>query len=289
MFQKIAIYLILAMGLMSCEEVLNDISTGEPPHLLSVECFFSDSLEVQSVKLSWSGDYFADSFASGSNAKVEIYEKYSGILVAELHEDSTATGTYRTGAALKGIPGTVYQLRVAIDGTTYIAEDSLAKVVKIDRVSVGENSFMPTVNSLYMDAIDPSGEKNFYMWHIFFDGVLHNDYKSVPFSDDRLINDTIKNISIYDDPLESKNQKITDKNDTVNIRIRQMGISEAGFEFMTGLNAILNKGGMFDSPMAQVVSNVWRVDENMQPVEMQTGFFMCTGVSEIELNYFEEK
>lgn len=289
MLKKISIYLILAMCLMSCEEVLDDVSAGDPPHLLSVESFFSDSLEIQQVKLSWSGDYFAEAFSAGTGAKVSIYEKYSGILVADLQEDSSAIGTYKTSAAIKGVPGTVYQLRVTIEGTNYIAEDSLSHVAKLDRISVAENSFMPSVNSLYMDAVDPINEVNFYMWNIYFDGIMLDDYKNVPFSDDRLISDSIKNISIFDDSFEAKDQKITDKKDTINIRVRQLGISNAAYEYMVGLNAILNKGGMFDSPMAQVQSNVWRVDGNMKPVEMQTGFFMCTGVSEQSIDYFQEK
>lgn len=288
MLKKLAIYLVLAMGLMSCEEVLTDISSDNPPHLLSVESFFSDSLEVQQVKLSWSGDYFADGFAAGTGAKVEIFEKYSGIQVAVLQEDSNSLGTYRTTSAIKGNPGTVYQLRIEIDKTMYLAEDSLAKVATLDRISVGENPFMPSINSIYMDAVDPSSEDNYYMWKIYFDNVLFEDYKNVPFSDDRFISDSIQNISIYNDPFETKDQKISGKTDTINIRVRQLGISSAAYEFMVGVNAILNKGGMFDSPMAQVPSNVWRVDENMNPIEMQAGFFMCTGVSERSIDYFEE-
>ncbi len=286
---KYIIFLISIIGFVSCEEVLEDIKTDESITLLTVEGFFSDKLETQNVRLSWSGDYFDESFAAVSGAKISIHEKYTGMLVSDFIEDSNDIGIYHTPHEVAGVPGSVYQLIIDIKGVLYVAEDSLAKVSSIDRLSIEANPFMPTINSLNIDAVDPKDEVNFYTWNICFDGVLLDDYSNKPFSDDRLLSDSVQNISIYDDNFEGDDNKISGIEDTVNIRVRQMGISKSGYEFMIGMNAILNKGGMFDSPMAQVQSNVWRVDENMKKLEMQTGFYFICGVSDIEMNYFEKK
>lgn len=289
---KIILYILLALGAISCEEILSDIKTDQSATLLTVEGVFTDSLEVQKLRLSWSGDYFADAFSVGTGAKVSLYEKHSGIFVADYFESTDTLGYYSSMLPVAGIPGTVYQLRISINGANYVAEDSLASVTPILRISIEphplEKQIKKKLNTIWIDGTDPQDETNFYMWNISFDGVLLNDYSNIPFADDRMISDSIKNLIIYMDSFDDEDRYISDITDTVNVHVRQMGISKQAWEFVDGMAAILNKGGMFDSPMAQVKSNVWKLDDNMKYVEMQTGFYMCAGVSDIEIDFFEK-
>lgn len=290
MIRKIYILILAAAWLTSCQTVLDDMDLGETPDLITVDGVFTDSAMVHTFKLSKTRDYFGkEEFVPITGAEVTITDLTTGQLVGKLNESAEIPGSYQTEADKQGIAGHAYRLDISAGENRYQAIDTLFAVNDIDGLYIDPFEFYTEWNALYLDATDPADETNFYFWKLYFNDEEFADYKNVPFAEDKFIESEIKHIMLYFDDLDDNRDHITTVEDSVVIRVQQFGISREGYDFIYSLWELLNKGSMFDSPMAQVKTNVWRLDANGQPIEKQTGFFMTAGIDEKSMVYKPEK
>jgi hypothetical protein len=280
------IYIILAVSLASCETVMDDIDLGETPDLATVEGLLTDSAMQHSVRLTRTRDYFSEeAYPVISNATVTITDLTTGQVLSTLTEDENEPGLYLTTPDVKGIIGHAYQLDVETEDASYRAIDTLFPVSNLDEVYVDPFDFNKEWNALYIDSYDPP-EVNYYTWRIYFNGVLFDDYANVPFADDVFLADTIRHIMLYFDDLEGSNPRdFLTTPDSVEIKVQQMSMSKDAFIFHQTIYSLLNKGSMFDSPMANVVSNFYKLDNKGDESESQTGLFMTSAMSEKTILY----
>jgi len=265
---------------------MDDMDLGETPDLISIDGLFTDSAMVHTFRLTKTRDYFGKGeFAAVSGAEVTITDLATGEIVSKLDEDADALGTYHTAPDAKGTVGHAYQLDIVDGQNRYRAVDTLFGVSPIVDLYIDPFSFYEDWNALYLDGYDPADETNFYMWRIYFNDELYDDYKNVPYAEDKFINTKIEHIMLYYDDVDGGRDHITNVEDSSVVRVQQLAISREGYNFVLSLAELLDNGGMFDSPMAQVKTNVWRIDEKGKQVEKQTGFFMLGGIDEKTIVY----
>lgn len=287
------IYIILAISLASCETVMDDIDLGETPDLASVQGMLIDSAMQHSFRLTRTRPYFSDdAYPVISNATVTITDLTTGEVLSTLTEDEKEPGLYLTAPNVKGTVGHAYQLDVETEDASYRAIDTLFPVSDLDEVFVAPFFFSPNQswNALFIDSYDPP-ETNYYTWRIYFNGVLYDDFADIQFADDRYIADSVKSFMIHFDQFEDGDalqEPVKDYITTVDsahITVQQLSISKEAFVFHQTLSALLNKGSMFDSPMANVTTNFYKLDDNGEIGEAQTGLFMTSAMSEKSIVY----
>lgn len=285
MLKHIYIYIIFAVLLASCETVMDDIDLGEMPDLATVEGMLTDSAMQHSVRLSRTREYFSDDdYPVISNATVTITDLTTGVVLSTLTEDKDEPGLYHTAPDVKGIVGHAYQLDVETEDASYRAIDTLFPVSTLDEVYVDPFDFNKDWNALFIDSYDPP-ETNYYTWRLYFNDVLFDDFTFMPFSDDKYLADTIRHIMLFYDEFEGENNETVIRDfmttaDSVHIKVQQLSISKDAFLFHQTINSLLNKGSMFDSPMANVVSNFYKLNDDGGKGESQTGLFMTSAMSE---------
>jgi hypothetical protein len=286
--KKILLYAAIAASAFSCQDVLDDMDLGEAPNLLVVEGTFTDIPSEHTIKLSWTGSYFNKApFNTAAGASLSIYDNETGTLICALSEKEP--GLYVTPANASGVIGRNYRLEIELGGQMYHAIDYLAPGGKLDSAEIGPNDWDKTLNSIYLYGYNPQDQENYYFWMLYFNGVPYEDYSVLPFTDHLFLSDTIKRVEIYGDSRFADRMFITNIGDTVNVKVQQYGLSQSAFKFHTGLRSILTKGGMFDSPMVQVPTNIYKLGPDGKPAEYQAGFFKTSTLQEYQLSFFSEK
>ncbi|MGI4867050.1 MAG: DUF4249 domain-containing protein [Janthinobacterium lividum] len=177
MYKKITTYsrFLLALTLLAstaCEKVVNlDLKTTTSQ--LVIEGNLADDGHPCLVTLSRSANYTdTNTFQAVSGATITLADNAGGL---ETLRESTSTPGQYAGAALLGVPGRTYTLRVETGGTAYVATSTLpASVVPIDQLStqlsvIGNKNIQAVV-----DYTDPAGLGNSYLFRQYRNGRLNN-------------------------------------------------------------------------------------------------------------------
>jgi len=176
--KKIRIIIILSaftMALYSCTKTitppLNNVSQ------LVIEGVVSDTTGPYHVNISKTSSLYADNvYPTVSGATVVITDMTSN-LTDVLTE--AAPGDYVTHS-ITGIDGHSYQMKVTLDGKTYVSVSTMPMLVKLDSVGV---DYDVTNNTRPIADFQDPVQKNYYKFSMTRNGVHVNHFQTF---DDRL-------------------------------------------------------------------------------------------------------
>ncbi|RZK37768.1 MAG: DUF4249 domain-containing protein, partial [Hymenobacter sp.] len=164
--------LSLLLASTACEKVVNlDLKTTTSQ--LVIEGNLADDGRPCLVTLSRSANYTdTNTFQAVSGATVTLTDNAGGL--ETLRESPGTPGQY-AGAALLGVAGRTYTLRVETGGTTYVATSTLpAPVVPFDKLSTQLSAIGTKNIQAVVDYTDPAGLGNSYLFRQYRNGRLNN-------------------------------------------------------------------------------------------------------------------
>ena len=245
---------ILALGIMffmvACTERIDlDLNTDENRRIV-VEGEITQEVKAHEVRLTWTTDYFAnESPEPVTGALVTISD---GTNLYTLTEEGTS-GRYFTDSDVQGIPNAEHTLVIEYEGEFYTGKDVMNSVPEIEMLEIetieDPEGDEPGNYDLLLWTQEIPDENNWYMWRVFVNGIAENDtLKDIFFTSDLGSDGVfIEGISVYE--LDAF------PGDTVHLE--QYAISEQANDiWLAMLLETEFRGGLFDSPPANVESNM---------------------------------
>lgn len=235
--------MVTLLALAGCEEPY-DVDLSETDPQLVVEGRVTDRPGPYTVLLSTTSDYFANEDPpTVSGALVTITE--DDLLTDTLAE--VAPGEYQT-TFLQGKVGSTYRLDIATGGESYTSASTMAPVAPIDSLNYyfqEESIFQDEGYYVRLYAQEPQGIGNFYQWFYFENDTMPGENDWLYASDEQVDGNYIGGIE-FGYPHEI--------GDT--IVIWQMSVDEASYEFLRQIDEQESFGDLFDTPPANIESNV---------------------------------
>jgi hypothetical protein len=246
--------------LWSCTEKI-EVEVDSTYARLVVEGYVTNDTMAHSVKLSLSGDYFANKAADRiSDALVRIDD---GERTVELTESRSEPGLYLTAPDYHGIPGKTYTLlisQVDIDGDgefeEYTAVSELHPVAPMDSIAL-ELFETPhfKIFQVLVYALDPP-ETNFYAFKVYKNNTLLTDTLSeLVVQSDEFFNGNYT----YGIPSQFLDQdeegEVLLKGDTVTFELN--GITEEYYQYVIEAQSeVFYQTPVFSGPPANIKSNL---------------------------------
>ena len=265
------------LALTACERVVG-VSIPEGPRHLVIEARLERVIGnvngTQAITLSTTAPYFTDTPAPPAVGAVVRVADDSGHEVTFVE---SAPGRYTTDQLVVRV-GARYSLSVAYAGESYEATETAQSVPPIDSLYfdpprpgrfAGTKGVRATI-----DVTDPAGERNFYLWDQFVNGVRQlgpdTSFKyRVTATDDAFNGLAIIGFQPYEG---------VEIPDGGNVLIRQIGISEDIYHFYFALSdQVSADGSPFSVPAASVRGNVANVTN---PSHFPLGYFYVSQVAE---------
>lgn len=157
---KLLVYMILSMGLYSCEKVIDvELNNSEPR--ITIEGSITPDLECR-VKVSKSKNYYEENnYAFISGAIVVLTDSEGN--TETLYQDTD--GLYKT-SVMKGVEGRSYNLSVEVEDKTYTATSTLPQLVPIIDIKMYHIPAFDRVLPCLV-YLDPAGEVNYYRQKLY--------------------------------------------------------------------------------------------------------------------------
>ncbi len=272
---------VLLPFLAACERVV-DVDVDEGPRRLVVEARLERVLGRtsgnQEIRLSTTGSYFSNTLPPAASGAVVRVTDDRGIVTS--FTGSTIPGRYAT-SALVVQPGRTYTLRIDWQGQRYEGVERTMTVTPIDSLYLaaprpgrfsGDDGVRATI-----DTRDPAGEKNFYLWDQFVNGVRllgpDSSFKMRIIAHDDAVNG--KPVIGFQ-PFEGVDIPVG-----ATVLVRQIGISEATYRYYFALSdQVGNDGSIFSVPPARIRGNVANLT---RPSEPALGYFYVSEVAEASI------
>lgn len=128
-FKQFTFISIVALGLSSCEDVI-DLETSTSPPMLVVDGWINDQPESQTIKLSLSAPYFSNnSVQPVLDAEVTVTDDAGNVYQ---FEDIEKNGHYTWNDSIIGKVGRKYFLEIKTDGEVFKAENEIKRVPTVD-------------------------------------------------------------------------------------------------------------------------------------------------------------
>jgi hypothetical protein len=259
-FNKLIILSIITASFFACTERI-DIDVDQQKYArLVVEAEFSTDTTVHKVVLTSTEDYFSNEIPPAvSNALVKISSDDEEFILTETPANS---GIYLTSPDVFGKVNTTYTLDIElaqdIDGTKfYQANSKIYPINKVDSIGLkfhedwGEEGFWEVQCYVW----DPP-TTDYYMFHIYRNGVLINDTIDQVFVvDDILYNGNYTNgIGVGFLDQSNENEKLL-PGDVVTLRIGR--ITEEYTDYLWQLQEQVSyQSPLFSGPPANVEGNI---------------------------------
>jgi len=238
---KILILFLCALGMFSCEEVIDvDLEQSEPRLVIEASIILVKGTDGkrQEIKLSKTGGFYDDELPAVTNASIRI--------TAESGEDfpfsHTENGIY-TNVEFEAIPGKTYELEIYYEEQYYIASETLQPVSSIDYIEqLDGGGFAGDEIEIKAYYTDPAEEQNFYLFKFRNDKPYLEIYED-EFTDGNQIFGYFSNEDIEEGDL---------------ISIQMEGISKNYYEYLFVLRAQTSTdgGGPFETMPAEVRGNI---------------------------------
>ena len=135
------VVLLTFTGLTSCEDVI-DLKADTAPSQLVVDGWITNEAGLQTIRLTWSGDYFDNGAAKPVlAAEVNVTDDKGNVFE---FKDAANNGQYVWGTATDtlGHVGRTYTLKIKNGVDTYTAFNEIKRVPKIDSI-VYQNETLP--------------------------------------------------------------------------------------------------------------------------------------------------
>lgn len=251
--KKLSLYLLIGLGLMGCEEVVElDLPTETPRLVIDASLNFGpEESSTQQIYLSLSGGFYQEVNPVVTNATVRLHD---------LTNTQTFTFQYQPQSEAYEtdfIPNfnTDYQLEINYDNQTYRSsvEQAMA-AVPIDRLEQGNNTlFEGNEKEVLITYTDSAERDDFYLFDFGYDLFLAT-------KDEFYQGNEFTFSYFYDD---------SEAGDEVHIKI--MGIDERHFDFMTIIVDQTEEGG---SPFSSTPTTIrGNLSNTTTPSRYPMGYF----------------
>jgi hypothetical protein len=276
MSRRIALVMVV-VTLTGCERVV-DLQVTEGPKRLVVEARLERVLGRvrgdQAITLRTTAPYFTSAAPPPARGAVVRVSDDAG---RETIFTESSPGTYTTSQLVVNA-GTRYTLSILYEGQRYQAADTAHTVAAIDSLYFekpkpgrfsGTGGMRATI-----DLRDPPGERNFYLWEQYVDGVRQlgpdTSFKYRVVAND----DAFDGIAITGfQPYEGVNVPAASQ-----VLIRQIALSEAIYRFYFAFSdQVSADGSPFSVPPASVRGNVANLTD---PTRFPLGYFYASEVAE---------
>lgn len=163
----IFIYVLTFIVLGSCQKVIDvDLNSEDPKFVIEGNIHEGDTTQYVSITRSLNFDE-STAYPSVDNAVVTV--------VDNLGNSGTFTAIGNGKYALNSYPGVIgrtYTITVAVDGKTFVASSKMNSAVPLNDVYIQELYFaQDTFRTIIAERNDPAGERNFYQFHLYVNGV----------------------------------------------------------------------------------------------------------------------
>ncbi|OKS88635.1 DUF4249 domain-containing protein [Mucilaginibacter polytrichastri] len=214
--KSIIFILVTVITFASCQKTIVPPLPGSTPQLV-IEGAVSDTAGPYHINISKTVGFYADNtYPNVSGASVTITDQTAGVtdLLTE-----TSAGIYTTHV-INGKPGSAYQLKVVVDGKTYLSTSTMPYPVVLDSVSFDYTSIKNMIQPV-AHFQDPTKATNFYKFNIQKNGVNLNRFQT---QDDLLSNGKYIRTALVTDTGAIK------KNDHVSVSL--VGIDKGAYNFL---------------------------------------------------------
>ncbi|MFT5618181.1 MAG: hypothetical protein ACI85I_001412 [Arenicella sp.] len=296
---RLSSYILILLAIIifsSCEDPI-DISLGDPIPQLTVDAFITDQVQTQTVRLTVSQQYFANTFNPvASGATVVLKNETTNDEFA--FTDSNSNGDY-TFENLSEMPlitlGDTYKLSISYDGEDYEAFSLAKRNVPIDSISyelkeeeLGQNEgYYAQINVTDLGGLgtapdfyrirtwksDASTGKEFWLNNpgeisISADGTFDPNSRGETDAFQFIL--PIRE-SINPEIDEDSEEAPYDLGDSIFVELHSIDVET--YDFFSQLQEQVNNGGLFATPLANVPTNIENTNSNA-PIEKQAvGWF----------------
>ncbi|MCP4521235.1 MAG: DUF4249 domain-containing protein [Cytophagales bacterium] len=263
---KKIVYLLMVIGasliLFSCEDQV-ELDVPEGPKRLVIDGSITSLNERQSVILTQTTDFNDTNLVYIQDAVVKIIDDEEN----EYTLSYQGEGLYETAESVQGVIGKSYTLVVQNEGKEYRSSPvEMQPVPAIDSVRYYFSEQFPLGSFFdpgYYTAVefaDDASTQDFYRWRLYVNDSLQTN---IIIDDDENTNGVT---FAEDDFIIGRTLRVGDS-----IQVEQIAITRQMYEFLDLFNTQANNsGGLFDTPPAPVLGNMYNVNDNKEVV---LGFF----------------
>ncbi|MCB0689457.1 MAG: DUF4249 domain-containing protein [Saprospiraceae bacterium] len=291
--QIFLVFCLAGLTALGCEDVV-DVQTAEAAKQIVVDAWLTDQPVNQVIKLTYSQPYFDAEFAEViTGANVEVTTDGGDVFIFS----ETAAGTYtwssENGETL-GLPGTEFQLNIAVDGQELSATSLMQPTTEIDSIQqeYREEEFgSPAGVYTQVFARDLQGLGNTYWIKTYKNGQYLNKPEEINLAYDAGFDGGSQlDGLIFIPPIRELTNPIADdfpadeapykQGDVIRVEIHSLTLD--AFEFMSMVrDQILNgTNTIFASPIANSPGNI----SSNQSGEKILGVFCVSAVTILEKN-----
>lgn len=244
------LFILPFLALTACTERIDIDLDNEANQRLVVDAWLTDEAKAHQVKLTLTSDYFKNEPPEpATGATVRITD---GLETFDLQE--TSPGIYLTANDVQGKPGHTYTLTIDWEGKTYSATSLLRAVPPIDSLDYEEAEFQDEDNdlteySVLLYTTEPPTPDDAYYWKGYLIDApndLTRTYWEI--AEDKFVNGS---------PINGAEVLIVEANPGDKFIFEQYNISQESFDFFLAVQTeTIFKGGIFDTPPANVPSNL---------------------------------
>lgn len=247
---------VLMMGAMlACEEPIR-LDTDLNQEQVVVEGLITNS-DLNYVKLTKSRDFYSSGQAEGILSADVTVSDNMGNIRRYVHNPANEPGL--EGVYLPEVPytpavGTTYTMSATVDGTTYMASETLLPVTKIDSLTVIVNEDEredPDDEGRFYEVLfyaqEPQDRVDHYLFKFYRNGeIIKDSEEDIYIGEDEYIGEEIDDLPI------AGFYALGDE-----VKVEMYSITREAFVYYNDLfNLINNDGGMFTPPPANPRSNV---------------------------------
>lgn len=260
LYRAILLSLLTALIMVSCEDIVEVDLNDKDIDLFAVEAYLNtkpaDNVYVK-IEKTLQVDQ-AETNPAVSNAIVEISDD-EAVPNTVILEEKGNTGVYKLpeNTTYEAVPGRTYHLTITTtEGTVITASEYLQHVEKLDSTQInlsarGDYEYL----AVFINSQETPGEGNYYKWDIYINNELLYKSEYLAFASDELVDGNyIYDFEILTDFEDNEEDKIFHTGDTV--RVEQLSISKATYDFYVGLMNQAFSGSPFSVPPANVPSNL---------------------------------
>ncbi len=258
MKNKIWIFLISIFFLLnSCEDVIDVKLSNEDVNMYAVEAHITTKDNPYVFVYKTQEVSSADAFQGISDAVVTIADNSTPPNTIQLVESGEVPGLYSTSEDYKGEINKEYTVTISTNGVVLTATDALLRVEPIDSIQVhsslrGDHRFL----GVFTYGNETPGEGNYYKWNIYINNTLLNDAEDlVVASDEQVDGNYIKGFEIFTDYHDTDDPSERELNLGDTIQVKQVSLTEFGYDFYRQMYDQSQTGGMFSVPPANIKSN----------------------------------
>jgi hypothetical protein len=265
---------LLAFLFSACDEV-TELDLKQTPPKLVIEGLVTNKAHQQTVKFSWSTDFYGSGQTPRVSDAAVVVSDDNGVAHTFIHNPGNhpdSVGIYIPETGFAGEIGRTYTLRVTVGDEVYEATDRLMSVIAVDSLKFQINEDQEDdpdepgkIYELMLFAREPQDEDNYYLFKYYRnDSLVVFNPADIYYTDDQLLGEKIDGVPspVY----YAANDKA---------RVEVYSLTRQGYVFYNDLSTLLNNdgGGMFGPIPASPRTNI---------SNGALGFFQVSAVQEKE-------